>query len=213
VNTAKAIAEWGVDYVVLTSVDRDDLPDGGAAHFAETVRELKRLKPSILIECLVPDYAGSTKEIETIVDSGLDVFAHNVETVRRLTPYVRDPRAKYDQSLSVLEHAKRYRPDLITKSALMLGLGEKDDEIECALRDMRTHGVECVTIGQYMQPTTRHLLVKEYVRPEKFAYWQKVGEELGFVYTASGPLVRSSYKAGEFFLKGYLDKKKEAQTV
>jgi len=212
-NTAKAIAEWGVDYVVLTSVDRDDLPDGGAAHFAETVRELKRLKPSILVECLVPDYAGSTKDIETVVDSGMDVFAHNVETVRRLTPFVRDPRAKYDQSLFVLQHAKRYRPDLITKSALMLGLGEKDEEVECALRDMRSHGVECVTLGQYMQPTTRHLLVKEYVRPEQFAHWQKIGEELGFVYTASGPLVRSSYRAGEFFLKGYLEKKKEAKKL
>lgn len=158
----------------------------------------------------MPDYAGVTKDIETVVDSGLDVFAHNVETVRRLTPFVRDPRAKYDQSLFVLQHAKRYRPDLITKSALMLGLGETDEEVECALRDMRAHGVECVTIGQYMQPTTRHLLVKEYVRPEKFAHWQKLGEELGFVYTASGPLVRSSYKAGEFFLKAYLEKKKEA---
>jgi len=213
VNTAKAIAEWGVDYVVLTSVDRDDIPDGGAGHFAQTVRELKRIKPSILVECLIPDYQGVTKDIETIADSGLDVLAHNVETVRRLTPFVRDPRAKYDQSLFVLQHAKRHRPDLITKSALMLGLGERDEEIECALRDMRSNGVECVTIGQYMQPTTRHLLVKEYVRPERFAYWQRVGEELGFVYTASGPLVRSSYKAGEFFLKEYLEKKQAVKKL
>merc|ERR1712179_286753 len=179
---------WGLDYVVLTSVDRDDLPDAGAAHIAQTIKQLKIEKPSLLVECLSPDFSGSEDSIELVVTSGLDVFAHNIETVESLTPYVRDPRAKYRQTLAVLEHAKKIRT---------------------TMEELRGVGVDCLTLGQYMQPTKRHLKVKEYVTPAKFAMWEKVGRELGFLYTASGPLVRSSYKAGEFFIKNIVMEKKQ----
>ncbi|VDN55234.1 unnamed protein product [Dracunculus medinensis] len=197
---AKSVAQWGVGYVVLTSVDRDDLPDGGASHIANTVWHLKKECPSIIIECLLPDFAGSFECIEIVAKSGLEVYAHNIETVRRLTPTVRDPRAKYDQSLNVLKYAKELNDGLITKSSIMLGLGETDSEVIETLKDLRSVGVQALTLGQYMQPTKRHLLVKEWITPEKFEYWKKLGDELGFLYTASGPLVRSSYKAGEYFL-------------
>lgn len=212
VNTATAIVAWGLDYVVLTSVDRDDLADQGSNHFAETVVELKRQKPSLLVECLTPDFRGDTACVDTIVHSGLDVFAHNIETVEELTWLVRDPRAKYHQSLDVLRHAKKSRPDVVTKSSIMLGLGETDDQVRKTMQDLRAAGVDCVTLGQYMQPTKRHLKVSEYVTPEKFAQWEEVGRELGFAYTASGPLVRSSYKAGEFFIKNLINKKKAVNT-
>ncbi|ELU13623.1 hypothetical protein CAPTEDRAFT_176739 [Capitella teleta] len=195
-NTAEAVCEWGLDYVVLTSVDRDDLPDGGANHFAETVRQIKQRKPSMLVECLTPDFAGDLSCVERVVDSGLDVYAHNVETVRELQRHVRDHRANFEQSLKVLEHVKIYKENSITKTSIMLGLGEKDDEVLRTLEALRSVGVDCVTLGQYMQPTKRHLKVKEYVTPEKFAFWEAEGKRLGFAYTASGPLVRSSYKAG-----------------
>ncbi|XP_016369407.1 lipoyl synthase, mitochondrial [Sinocyclocheilus rhinocerous] len=213
-NTAKAIAAWGLDYVVLTSVDRDDIPDGGAEHFANTVSNLKGRNPEILVECLTPDFRGDLAAVEKIALSGLDVYAHNVETVRDLQRHVRDPRANFDQSLSVLRHAKKVKPSVLTKTSIMLGLGETDAQIRAALKELRDSGVDCLTLGQYMQPTKRHLKVEEYVTPEKFAYWEKVGQEMGFVYTASGPLVRSSYKAGEFFLKNLLEKRKtEGATV
>jgi len=211
VNTAKAIAKWGLDYVVMTSVDRDDLADGGSVHFAETVQQLKKRNPAILVECLVPDFRGDEKCIETIAKSGLDVFAHNIETVEELTWLVRDPRAKYRQSLGVLEHAKATVPNLITKTSIMLGLGETDEQVMQTMKDLRSSGVDCVTLGQYMQPTKRHMKVVEYVTPDKYQHWEQVGNELGFAYTASGPLVRSSYRAGEFFLKNLLTKKKEDQ--
>ncbi|KAG9259927.1 lipoyl synthase, mitochondrial [Astyanax mexicanus] len=207
-NTAKAIAAWGLDYVVLTSVDRDDLADGGAEHFAKTVSNLKERSPHILVECLTPDFRGDLSSVETIALSGLDVYAHNVETVRELQRYVRDPRANIDQSLSVLRHAKQVKPGLLTKTSIMLGLGETDTQIHATLKELRDAGVDCLTLGQYMQPTKRHLKVEEYVTPEKFAYWEKIGQKMGFVYTASGPLVRSSYKAGEFFLKNLLKNRK-----
>ncbi|XP_030643872.1 lipoyl synthase, mitochondrial [Chanos chanos] len=209
-NTAKAIAAWGLDYVVLTSVDRDDIPDGGAEHFAKTVSNLKERNSSILVECLTPDFRGDLSAVEKIALSGLDVYAHNVETVRELQRYVRDPRANFDQSLSVLRHAKSVKQSLLTKTSIMLGLGETDAQIHSCMKELRDAGVDCLTLGQYMQPTKRHLKVEEYVTPEKFAHWEKVGQEMGFVYTASGPLVRSSYKAGEFFLKNLLDKRKAA---
>ncbi|KAJ8950988.1 hypothetical protein NQ318_006372 [Aromia moschata] len=208
INTATAIASWGLDYVVLTSVDRDDLPDGGSNHFAETVREIKRQNGDILVECLVPDFKGDLEQVKVIADCGLDVYAHNIETVESLTPFVRDRRAKYRQSLATLEAAKKFRPELITKSSIMLGLGETDAEIEQTMTDLRTAAVDCVTLGQYMQPTKRHLKVVEYVTPEKYAYWEKVGNEMGFLYVASGPLVRSSYKAGEFFIASILKNRK-----
>lgn len=208
INTAKAVASWGVDYIVLTSVDRDDLPDGGASHISSTVKHLKNEAKNILVECLVPDFGGNKDSVKIVAESGLDVYAHNIETVRSLTPSVRDPRAKYDQSLKMLEHAKKCVPKLITKSSIMLGLGESDGEIEQTMKDLRSAGVEALTLGQYMQPTKRHLLVKEWVTPDKFEYWKKIGDEMGFLYTASGPLVRSSYRAGEYFIKNILESRK-----
>ncbi|EDV52515.1 lipoyl synthase, mitochondrial [Drosophila erecta] len=213
VNTATAIASWGLDYIVLTSVDRDDLPDGGSKHIAETVREIKARNSNIFVECLVPDFRGNLECVETIANSGLDVYAHNIETVEKLTPYVRDRRAHYRQTLQVLTEAKRFNPNLITKSSIMLGLGETDGEIECTLKDLREAGVDCVTLGQYMQPTNKHLKVIEYVTPEKFKHWEERGNALGFLYTASGPLVRSSYKAGEFFITSILENRKKRQNA
>ncbi|XP_015273719.1 PREDICTED: lipoyl synthase, mitochondrial [Gekko japonicus] len=207
-NTAKAIAEWGLDYVVLTSVDRDDIPDGGAAHFAKTVSHLKERNPKILVECLTPDFRGDLEAVEKVAVSGLDVYAHNVETVPELQRQVRDPRANFDQSLNVLKHAKKVQPDVISKTSIMLGLGETDEQVLTTLKLLRDADVDCLTLGQYMQPTKRHLKVDEYITPEKFKYWEKVGNDLGFHYTASGPLVRSSYKAGEFFLKNLVEKRK-----
>ncbi|KAB5518485.1 hypothetical protein PHYPO_G00166540 [Pangasianodon hypophthalmus] len=212
-NTAKAIAAWGLDYVVLTSVDRDDLADGGAEHFAKTVSHLKARNAKILVECLTPDFRGDLLAVEKVALSGLDVYAHNVETVRELQRYARDPRANFDQSLAVLRHAKSVKPSVLTKTSIMLGLGETDAQIHSTLKELRDSGVDCLTLGQYMQPTKRHLKVEEYITPEKFAHWEKVGQEMGFVYTASGPLVRSSYKAGEFFLKNLLTKRKMEGTV
>ncbi|XP_076150819.1 lipoyl synthase, mitochondrial [Alosa pseudoharengus] len=209
-NTAKAISAWGLDYVVLTSVDRDDIPDGGAEHFAQTVINLKQRSPSMLVECLTPDFRGDLSAVEKLALSGLDVYAHNVETVRELQRHVRDPRANIDQSLAVLRHAKAVNPSILTKTSIMLGLGETEAQIHATMKELRDSGVDCLTLGQYMQPTKRHLKVEEYVTPERFAHWEKVGKEMGFVYTASGPLVRSSYKAGEFFLKNLLEKRKAA---
>ncbi|KAK7343364.1 hypothetical protein VNO77_12040 [Canavalia gladiata] len=200
-NTAKAIASWGVDYIVLTSVDRDDLPDGGSGHFAQTVKAMKNLKPEIMVECLTSDFRGDLKAVETLAHSGLDVFAHNIETVKRLQRIVRDPRAGYEQSLSVLKHAKHSKEGMITKTSIMLGLGESDDEVKEAMADLRAIDVDILTFGQYLQPTPLHLTVKEYVTPEKFAFWKEYGESIGFRYVASGPLVRSSYRAGELFVK------------
>ncbi|CAL5417480.1 unnamed protein product [Camellia sinensis] len=200
-NTAKAIASWGVDYIVLTSVDRDDLPDGGSGHFAETVQAMKKLKPDIMVECLTSDFRGDLNAVATLVHSGLDVFAHNIETVKRLQRIVRDPRAGYEQSLSVLKHAKHSKEGMITKSSIMLGLGETDNEIKETMADLRAIDVDILTLGQYLQPTPLHLTVKEYVTPEKFTFWKEFGESIGFRYVASGPLVRSSYRAGELFVK------------
>uniref|UniRef100_A0A2K5E8A7 lipoyl synthase n=1 Tax=Aotus nancymaae TaxID=37293 RepID=A0A2K5E8A7_AOTNA len=173
---------------------------------------LKRHKgernPEILVECLTPDFRGNLKAIEKVALSGLDVYAHNVETVPELQSKVRDPRANFDQSLRVLKHAKKVQPDVISKTSIMLGLGENDEQVYATMKALREADVDCLTLGQYMQPTRRHLKVEEYVTPEKFKYWEKVGNELGFHYTASGPLVRSSYKAGEFFLKNLVTKRK-----
>eukprot|EP00526_Cylindrotheca_closterium_P011149 CAMPEP_0113659080 /NCGR_PEP_ID=MMETSP0017_2-20120614/32127_1 /TAXON_ID=2856 /ORGANISM="Cylindrotheca closterium" /LENGTH=393 /DNA_ID=CAMNT_0000573527 /DNA_START=117 /DNA_END=1298 /DNA_ORIENTATION=- /assembly_acc=CAM_ASM_000147 len=200
-KTAEAVAQWGVDYIVLTSVDRDDIEDGGAGHFGHTVELLKHAKPELLVECLVSDFQGNLTSVETLATSGLDVYAHNVETVERLQKFVRDPRAGYKQSLSTLEHAKKAQPGLYTKTSLMLGLGETDEEVIQTMNDLRAVDVDVVTFGQYLRPTDNHLSVVEYVKPEKFDHFREVGEEMGFKYVASGPLVRSSYKAGEFYLE------------
>lgn len=209
-KTAEAVTQWGVDYIVLTSVDRDDIPDGGAQHFCLTVQLLKHKKPALLVECLVSDFAGSLTSVETLAKSGLDVYAHNVETVERLQPFVRDSRAGYRQSLSTLEHAKRVQPDLYTKTSIMLGLGETDEEVIQTMKDLREIDVDVVTFGQYLRPTENHLSVVEYVTPQKFDYFRQMGEELGFKYVASGPMVRSSYKAGEFYLEHMIKKERAA---
>jgi lipoyl synthase len=214
-KVSDAIARWGLDYVVLTSVDRDDLPDQGSQHFRQVIQMLKQKKPDLLVEALTPDFQGNKALVEALATSGLDVFAHNMETVERLTPHVRDRRAKYRQSLEVLEHVKSlsYESSIapLTKTSLMLGLSETDDEVRQTLHDLRAIDVDVVTFGQYLQPTRRHLPVQEYVPPEKFAAWQTDAEAMGFKYVASGPLVRSSYKAGEFFLQNYLKEQKAQQ--
>jgi lipoic acid synthetase len=191
-------------------VDRDDMPDGGAGHFAETIRTLKVLDPKIRIEALVSDFQGNTDCVRTVAESGLDVYAHNIETVERLQGKVRDHRAGYMQSLATLEHARRLRSDLVTKSSIMLGVGEKDDEVFQAMRDLRTAGVEIVTFGQYLRPTRKHMRVYEYVPLEKYDYWKQEGEAMGFAYVASAPLVRSSYKAGEFFINAMITERRAA---
>lgn len=207
-NTAEAISRWGLGYVVLTSVNRDDLIDGGAHHFAETVMKIKQKAPNILVECLTGDFWGDLDMVAVVARSGLDVYAHNVETVEALTPRVRDRRATFQQSLRVLAAAKKARPELITKSSLMLGFGETDAQIEDALRQLRSVDVDVVTFGQYMRPTKRHMAVHEYVTPDRFEAWRKRALELGFLYCASGPLVRSSYKAGEAFIENVLNKRR-----
>ena len=206
-KVANAIAELGLTYVVLTSVDRDDLPDGGAAHFAQTVRAIKALDPDILVETLVPDFQGDPEAIRTVLGGGQDVFDHNVETVPRLQPIVRDRRANYEQSLFVLRHAKAVRPDVYTKSSIMLGLGETEDEVFETLRDLRAASVDIVTLGQYLRPSSWHLPVQDFVPPEAFDAYRRQAEDLGFLYAAAGPLVRSSYRAGEFFLESVLRRK------
>lgn len=173
-NTAEAVAKWGLDYIVITAVDRDDLPDGGAAHIAETVMEIKRQKPSMLVEVLSSDFAGDEASVDIVARSGLDVFAHNVETVEELQRVVRDPRANFAQSLAVLRRAKVAKPGLVTKTSIMLGLGEKDDEVLRTMKALRENNVDVVTFGQYMQPTKKHKKVVEYVHPDKFALWQQM---------------------------------------
>ncbi|MET0657377.1 MAG: lipoyl synthase [Steroidobacteraceae bacterium] len=194
-NTARTVQIMGLKYVVLTSVNRDDLPDGGAQHFADCVREIKRLSPQTAVEALTPDFQGVMAEVETVVDSGLDVFAQNVETVRRLTHPVRDPRAGYEQTLAVLAHAKRFRPKVLTKTSLMLGLGETDAEIEQTMDDLRARDVDLLTLGQYLQPTRNHLPIERWVMPEEFERYRQLALAKGFLECVSGPLVRSSYRA------------------
>ncbi|KAH7421301.1 hypothetical protein KP509_13G050100 [Ceratopteris richardii] len=171
------------------------------------------MKPEILVECLTSDFRGDLEAVSKVVQSGLDVFAHNVETVRRLQRIVRDPRAGYDQSLLVLKHAKQIKGEILTKSSIMLGLGENDDEIKQTLEDLRSIDVDVVTFGQYLQPTPLHLTVKEYVTPEKFNFWKEYGESIGFRYVASGPLVRSSYRAGEFYIESMLREQRKQEAI
>jgi lipoyl synthase len=211
-KVAMALAEMDLTYVVLTSVDRDDLPDGGADHFARTVREIKRLRPEMLVEALIPDFQGDLDAVKSVVDAGVDVLDHNLETVERLQGTVRDRRANYAQSLHVLRGAKQMRSDLFTKSSLMLGLGETREEILRAMRDLRANDVDILTLGQYLRPSGWHLAVHEYVPPETFDELRVAGESMGFAYVAAGPLVRSSYRAGEFFLERVIRDRKNAPT-
>jgi len=199
-TVAEAVAEIGLDYVVLTSVDRDDLPDQGAGHFAATIREIRERHPDVLVEALIPDFQGDPELVGEVLDAGPDVLAHNVETVERLQWPVRDRRAGYEQSLSVLRQAAA--ADTYAKTSLMLGVGEYAHEVYQTLGDLRTVGVDIVTLGQYLQPSRSHLEISEYVHPDAFETWRRVAEEeLGFAYCASGPMVRSSYKAGELFVE------------
>jgi lipoic acid synthetase len=194
-NAARTVALMKLTYVVLTSVDRDDLPDGGAAHYAACVRAIKAHNPGTAVEALTPDFQGMLGAVATVVDSGLEVFAQNIETVRRLTHPVRDPRAGYEQTLRVLAHAKRHDPRVLTKSSLMLGLGEQEAEIAQTLDDLRAAQVDIVTLGQYLRPTVHHLPVERYVAPEEFDRYREWALARGFLECVSGPLVRSSYRA------------------
>ena len=194
-NTAEAVQLMGLKYVVLTSVNRDDLPDGGASHYAEVVRATKALNPETAIEALTPDFLGDRSAVETLLDSGIEVFAQNVETVARLTHPVRDPRAGYQQTLDVLAMGKAYRPDVVTKTSLMLGLGERDDEIQTCMDDLRQHNIDVLTLGQYLQPTHNHLPVERFVTPDEFEQYREWGLERGFLEVVSGVFVRSSYRA------------------
>jgi len=194
-NAARTVELMRLRYVVLTSVNRDDLPDGGAAHYAACVRAIRSRSPQVAVEALTPDFQGVLRDVATVVDSGVAVFAQNIETVRRLTHPVRDPRAGYEQTLAVLAHAKRHRPELLTKSSLMLGLGESDEEIAATLADLRAAAVDIVTLGQYLRPTVNHLPVERYVAPAQFDRYRDVALALGFLECVAGPLVRSSYRA------------------
>jgi len=194
-NVARSVALMGLKYVVLTSVNRDDLPDGGAAHYAAAVRAVKTLNPDTAVEALTPDFQGDMRDVHTVLESGLDVFAQNVETVRRLTHPVRDPRAGYDQTIEVLRRAKDHRPQVLTKTSLMLGLGESDDEIHATMKDLRDARVDLLTLGQYLRPTPNHLAVERFVAPQEFDRYREWALQLGFIECVSGPLVRSSYRA------------------
>lgn len=196
-RVAEAAARFELRWVVLTSVDRDDLADGGAAHFAATMRAIAARSPETRVEVLVPDFSGDRAAIATVLDAGPAVFAHNLEVVRSLTPRSRDRRASYERSLEVLRTAKELDPGGLTKSSLMLGLGERDDEVLAALQDLRSAGVDAVTLGQYLQPNPRCMAVERYVDPAEFEAWDAQARALGFSMVASGPLVRSSYRAGE----------------
>lgn len=206
VRLADAVVDAGFEYVVLTSVNRDDLSDGGARHFAECIRAIKRRNSDILVEVLTPDFNGDVASLKTIVDAKPDVFAHNIETVERLQRSVRDVRAGYAQSLAVLKYVKSVGSSIITKSSIMLGLGESVAEVVQAWRDLRGVGVDLLTIGQYLQPSPHHFPVREFVRPEMFEELRQMALNEGFLFVASGPFVRSSYRAGEVFVRGVLRK-------
>ncbi len=196
-HVAEAIKDWNLRYVVITSVCRDDLPDEGSEHFARTIQCIKSNCPNTVVESLIPDFSGNEKFIETIVRAKPNVVGHNVETVKRLSPYVRDLRANYTQSLKVLKYVKELDSSIFTKSSLMLGLGESEEEILQTAQDLRDANVDMITLGQYLQPSTSHLPVKEFVTPEKFYQLKLDMRKLGFLHVESGPLVRSSFRASD----------------
>jgi lipoyl synthase len=206
---AETVYQLGLKYVVLTAVDRDDLPDGGANHFAKTVEALKSKIPNLIVETLIPDFQGQLAPIQRLMASNPDVIAQNIETVERLTYHVRDRRAGYGQTLELLQRVKRERPDIYTKSSIMLGLGEIDDEVKACMAELRAHEVDILTLGQYLQPTLKQLPVERFITPEDFKRWEALALDMGFLYCASGPLVRSSYKAGEFFIQGIIEKRRK----
>ncbi len=203
-HVARAIARLGLQYVVITMVDRDDLLDGGATHVAKTVTRLHELRPDILIETLLGDFDGHTDYIDIAIDGRPDVYAHNIEVVRRLQRSIRDVRCSYEKSLMVLKRAKERDAKMITKSSIMVGIGETDDEVLETLQDLRDVGVDLVTLGQYLRPTPKHVAVDRYVDPDAFARYADAANRMGFAYVASAPLVRSSYKAAEVFVRSIL---------
>ena len=207
-NVAFALSQMELTYVVLTSVDRDDIPDGGASHFAKTIRLVKERSPGMLVEVLIPDFQDDLEALRVVVEARPDVVTHNLETTLFLTPRVRDPRASYWQSLSVLRNVKKLNRRIHTKSSMMVGLGEDEEEVSLAMKHLRDVGVDFLTVGQYLRPSKRHLQVEEYVSPETFEKYRRIGERMGFKYVASGPLVRSSYKAGEYFIKSVIEREK-----
>jgi lipoic acid synthetase len=211
-KVADAISAWGLDYVVFTSVDRDDLPDYGSGHISKCVEEVKMRSPEMLVEVLSPDFSGDEEGVDRVVDSGVDVFAHNVETVEELQSVVRDRRAGWDRSIRALERAKESGAP-VTKTSLMLGVGETPEQIYSCLTKLRESGVDVVTFGQYMRPSKKHMRVAEYVTPAAFEHWKQVAEQMGFKYVASGPMVRSSYRAGEYFIKNILQGDRSAANV
>ncbi len=212
---AGLIKEWKLEYVVITSVCRDDLPDQGSAHFAKCVRQIKGDSPGTLVELLIPDFQDDAAALRTIINSKPDVIGHNIETVRRLSPLMRDRRASYDRSLEVLEKLKEMNSSIYTKSAMMLGMGEREDEVLQAMSDLRSAGVDFLAIGQYLRPSSNgfYAEVKEYVSPQRFEYFKEKGLEMGFKYVAAGPFVRSSYKAGEHFIKVLVEKREGANRL
>jgi len=204
-NLARAARELNLEYLVVTSVNRDDLPDGGAGHFAAAIRALRRESPETIVEVLIPDFQGVERDLDTVTLARPHVVAHNLETVERLTPTVRDRRANYRQSLEVLKYLRERPERPYTKSSLMLGLGETEPELLQAFADLRGVGVDVLTLGQYLQPSPYHLPVVRFVSPAEFADYKVAAEKMGFLYVAAGPLVRSSYRAAEFFMKGLMD--------
>ncbi len=203
-HVARALSRMPLQYVVMTMVDRDDLLDGGADHVAKTVRRLKELRPDMLVETLVGDFGGHLGAVDVTVDARPDVWAHNIEVVERLQRAIRDVRCSYKQSLAVLARAKERAPDRLTKSSIMVGIGETDGEVLETMRDLRSVGVDVLTVGQYLRPTPKHAPLDRYVPPEAFASLAEQGRAMGFAYVAAGPLVRSSYKAAEVFVRTVL---------
>jgi lipoic acid synthetase len=210
-NLANTVKELGLKYVVLTSVTRDDLIDGGAKHLSQCIREIKQENPNARIEILIPDFQGNLDALQKIVESKPDVIGHNIETTEVLTPIVRDRRASFEQSIFILKNIKKLDHQILTKSSIMLGLGETDEQVLTALQDLRRAEVDIVTIGQYLQPSRKHLNIVEFLEPKIYKYWEKQALELGFLYVASGPLVRSSYRAGELYVENVLKKKAKAK--
>ena len=204
VKIARAIAELGLKYVVITSVDRDDLPDGGAGHFASTIRAIKSRDQNVVTEVLIPDFRADVSNIRKIVEAKPEVIAHNIETTATLTPRIRDARATYRQSLQVLETIKKLNREVYSKSSIMLGLGETEDDLVRTMRDLRQVDVNILTLGQYLRPSKSHVPVVEFVSISQFEYYKKIAEDMGFMYVASGPLVRSSYRAAEFFVEALI---------
>jgi len=207
-KVAVTIADLGLRYVVITSVDRDDLPDGGAEHFAATIRAIKKRDPNVITEVLISDFQGNLDGVKKIVEAGPEVVAHNIETTRTLTPKVRDPRATYEQSLRVLQSIKDFNPSTYSKSSIMMGLGEVEPDVVAAMKDLRATNVDILTLGQYLRPSKAHIPLTEYVSPGTFEHYKQLADGLGFLYVASGPFVRSSYRAGEFFVEALIRKKK-----